>query len=649
MAKKHSQNVNFLTQKLSYPPRKWKYKVHDNLFTTRTGELKPTHWSFLEPGDSFRDSVSNYCRVAPMQSPIYSRVDMKTRLFVVPCRKLQPDFEEFITSDPSENRMYVHTTIYHMFMAFFDLGLFGFSAPGTLEEFLGVPPVIDNFYNLAHRLAAEDAQTTWFHHHIAVSDYQQWNIIFQLAYDAADSGMGQIYQEYEEELAKEIPDLKENVTNAIADAALAMGKEKINLHPFLAYHKIYDDWVRDGRFEVDASEQIYEQIASFPDYPMINYDDVVTFVDDAGNTVRTVGLLYYLLTEKFAMYPKDYFNTVGNGEQAGPQLNIGPQRLEIYGSIASPQVAAPGASVYTSTRIGNPSVWSNGANIPANPRQKQYNTLYAAGTSNTVGAGVGDVWAEVNEADLITPVKLRYQMALQRFKERTGISLGGSKYSDFVFGQFGIRIPEPYLNRSVIVGSATTPVIVDEVISQADGSNDEAASNVGDFVGRGHFKGHTRPIRGRVVEHCVYMCIQYIVPQQYYWQGLRKDLTRLVNLDIPNHLFQAVGQELVKNKELFFGDNPDGDFGYQYRYAFDQIALDEIHGNFRSDLAYWRTGRDMVGVIPPSPGLVRVNPADSNRIFAYTDSKAMPFYCFTRHNFFHKMALGDTIGDGRIG
>ncbi len=651
MSKKHSQNVNFLTQKLSYPPRKWKYKVHDNLFTTRMGELKPTHWSFIEPGDSFRDSVSNYSRLAPMQSPIFSRVDLKTRLFVVPCRKLQPDFEEFVCSDPSENRTYVHTTIWNMFMAFYQLGLYGFSAPGTLEEFLGVPPVIDNFYNLAHRISAEAAFSSWTHHYIPVSDYQQWNVIFNLAYIAAESGQGPDYDAYYDELNKVLPDEKENVTDAIAAASLAMGREKINLMPFLAYHKIYDDWVRDGRFEVDASQQIYEQIDQLSDYPQIVYTDTVSFRDDADNVIRTVGLLYYLMTEKFAMYPKDYFNTVGNGEQAGPQLNIGPQRLEIYGSVPEGHTGTNPVQ----TVIGSPNQFSG--NIPVNNRIKQYNLarqILAVGSGSTYGyvtpmPKVGEVWAEVNDADLITPVKLRYQMALQRFKERSGISLGGSKYTDFVFGQFGIRIPEPYLQRSVIVGSSSTPVIVDEVISQADGANDEAASNVGDFVGRGHFKGHSRQVRGRVVEHCIYMCLQYVVPQQYYWQGLRKDLTRLVNLDIPNHLFQAVGQELVKNKELFFGDNPNGDYGYQYRYAFDQIALDEIHGNFRSDLAFWRTGRDMVGVVAPSPKLIRVDPADCNRIFAYTDSKSMPFYCFTRHNFYHKMALGDVIGDGRIG
>lgn len=642
MPRKRSQNTNFQKMRLAYPPRKWKFKDHENVFTTRFGEIKPTHWSFISPGDKFRDSVGNYCRLAPMQSPIFSRVDMKTRMFVVPCRKLQPDFEDFVTSPPSDGRTMINTTIWDMFMAFYSLGQYGFSSPGTLEEFLGVPPVIDNIYNL---LNYTNAPNTWVYSPITPADYQGYNVALYLC-NVEDTDYSGITA-FEDHLTVDLglDALKESQLTDLRHTLKALCQETINLLPFLAYHKIYDDWIRDGRFEPDISQQIYDQIENVSaGYPSVVYTDVVSIQEIAGGA-RNVGLLYFLMTERFANYGKDYFTTVGDGTQLGPNLNIGPQRLEIYGSHVSAAVASPdGAQEF----VGNPSLLTG--NPPANPRFKMYNVrsqIYNDGLFPF--AGIGEVWAEVNDADQITPVKLRYQMALQRFVERAGVSIGGSKYNDFVFGEYGIRIPDPYLQRSVLVGASTTPVVVHEVITQADGSANDISSNVGDFVGRGHFKGRSRQVRGSVSEHCIYMTIQYVVPQQYYWQGLRKDLSRIDNLSFPHYLFQAVGQELVKNKEIFFGNDPDGNFGYQYRYAFDQMALDEVHGNFRSDLSHWRTGRNMTHVIPPSSDLIRVLPTDCNRIFAYTDSRNMPFFCYTRHAFFHKMPLGDTIGDGRIG
>ena len=122
----------------------------------------------------------------------------------------------------------------------------------------------------------------------------------------------------------------------------------------------------------------------------------------------------------------------------------------------------------------------------------------------------------------------------------------------------------------------------------------EFAVFFGEFVGRATVQGKSRSIRGRVQEHCVYMTLQYIVPQQYYTQGIRKDLTRIDNMLFPHYIFQNVGDEPVYTKELFIGAESDKMFGYNYRYASEQIALDEIHGSFCTDLRYWTPGRLMV-------------------------------------------------------
>lgn len=633
MAKKHSQNAGFRQMYLEKLPRKWKYKVHDNLFTTRVGEIKPTCWVFMTPGDTIQDRVAHYSRLAPLQSPIYSRVDHKMRAFVVPLRKLQPDFDKFVSSPPSDEMKMVHTTVADIFNAFYNIGYFTAFSAGTLEDFLGVAPVMDNFYNYINYLN----DNTWVYRSIVESEFQVWS---RLYYNGLVGNLPQM-----QSILVQIG-LSSSFAGDVELFAQHTGSQTVNLLPVLAYHKIYDDWLRDGRLEPDVSEQIYDQIDSLSGYPLVSAADTITVTDINGATT-SVNLIRFLFTERFANYPKDYFTTVGDGAQLGPQLSIGPQRLEIYGSVN-----ANVFGVDRQTVIGHPSV--NAGGDPAIDRQRQYNVAHyvdAAGLPTSGNSTVGDIWAEVNQADAITPTKLRYQMALQRFVERANVSMGDKnhRYNEFVFGEYGIRIPDPYLLRSVLIGASSHPMIVDEVLTQADGESNGVSSNVGDFVGRGHYRGSSRSIRGYVREHCLYMTIEYDVPQQYYWQGMRRDLSRLDNLAFPHPIFQQVGQEIVDKKELFFGVDGADPLGYQYRYAFDQIALDEVHGNFRTDLSFWRTGRNMVHDEDITSSFLRIRPTDSNRIFAYTDSRNMPLYVFSRHYMWHKMPLSNNVGDGRIG
>lgn len=632
MSKKHSQNAGFGQMFLEKLPRKWKYKVHDNLYTTRIGEIKPTCWAFMTPGDTVQDRVAHYSRLAPLQSPIFSRVDHKMRAFVVPLRKLMPDFEKFVSSPPSDEMKMVHTTIADIFGSFYNIGYYTAFSAGTLEDFLGIAPVMDNFYNYINYLN----DNTWTYKSLDYADFQLWSRLYY-------NGLTGNYPEIQSILVQlRFPT---SLDGKVQDFAVRTGEERVNLLPVLAYHKIYDDWLRDGRLEPDVSEQIYDQISSLPAYPMVTAHDSITVTDVNGATT-SVNLLRFLFTERFANYPKDYFTTVGDGAQLGPQLSIGPQRLEIYGSIL-PQFQP----MEFQTKIGDPTLYNSTAGAD---RVRQYNVANYVDENGTPISGqfnVGDVWAEVNKADVITPTKLRYQMALQRFLERANVSISDKlhRYNEFVFGEYGIRIPEPYLLRSVLIGASSHPMVVDEILAQADGESNGVSSNVGDFVGRGYYRGSSRNIRGYVREHCLYMTIEYDVPQQYYWQGMRRDLSRLDNLSFPHPVFQQVGQEVVDKKELYFGVNGNDPLGYQYRYAFDQIALDEVHGNFRTDLSFWRTGRNMVHDENITASFLRIRPNDANRIFAYTDSRNMPFYVFSRHHMWHKMPLSNNVGDGRIG
>lgn len=607
---KKSQNLNFKSVDGPRIPRQWKNKVHDNLFTTRMAEIKPIHYEYLQPGDVFRDRITTYTRTAPLEAPIFSEVKQKHRIYCVPMRKLMPDFEEFRVSHPSDDEKFIYTTLYDLFNV---SGIGNIGENGTIEEFLGFPQVCRQWILTVNHIAGYQV-------------YDPDNYIYaNIVSDMLDT-YGKPQSDYH-------------------DVTLAMLDMQISLMPFLAYKKIYFDWYNDSRFYPDESEQLFEQIESVAAaYPYITYQDSFTVEFEGQTAARNI--LRWCIQEQFVNYPKDYFTTCSDGSQQGPLLSVGPERLDIYGTINGG--ATSQAPYAWSPFVGNPTLYQ-----PNNPANDTEIKMYLGGQANTQNAphqiaNYGEVYAQVNEADLITPTKLRWQMALQRFTERTNSS-GKVRYTDFVFGQLGIRIPDPYLQRSVYVGGTQAPVIIDEVLAQADGSANNYSNNLGEFVGRASLRNSSRGIRGRVAEDCIMMTISFIQPQQYYWQGFNHRLLKIYNTSFPHPDFQRVGEAPVNNEELFFGEGVGEPFGYNFRYAADQMALDEIHGDFRGSLAFWHTGRDM----PYNPalgyGFLRVQPQDHNRIFAYTASRSMPFYCFTRHYFFHKMPLSSNKSEGRIG
>lgn len=607
---KHSQNQNFLKVHTGLIPHRWKNKVHDCLFTTRMGEIKPIHWEHVQVGDTVSDRINTYTRTAPIEAPIFSNVHQTHRVYAVPMRKLMPDFEEFRMSNPSDNKLYVYTTFWDCVQALSSLGRGNFTQNGTIEEFIGLPNVFRNFI-------------LYVNHDSGTQVLDPDNFIY-------GNALSLVTLHYSDS------------SQAYYDVAHDLFDYRFSLVPFLAYKKIVFDWYRDKRFIADEFEFLYEQLDSLTNYPYITSSDTFT-INWNGQTV-TRNVLAWLLNEEFVEYPKDYFTTCGDGSQQGPDLVLGPQKLDIYGSVATQTTGNQFQTV-----VGTPDNFIS-ADTPIS-RQRQYNVAHYtdpdAQLPNGLNYKVGDVWAEVNNADLITPVKLRYQMALQRNLERKNSA--GPEYSDFIFGQIGIRIPDQYLRKSVYMGGTRAAIVCDEVIATSDGSANSISSNLGEFAARGAFRNSSRGIRAFLNEDVVVMTVSFIQPQQYYWQGLPKKLSALDNLSIPHPDFQNVGEEPVLNSELFLADDPDGIFGYNFRYAAQQVAMDEIHGDFRGNLAYWHTGRDMPYRPSLGHGFMRVQPGDHNRIFAYTGSRGMPFYCFTRHYFYHKMPLRNTQAEGRIG
>lgn len=383
----------------------------------------------------------------------------------------------------------------------------------------------------------------------------------------------------------------------------------IRLAPFCAYQKVRYDWFVDLRLNDNVFEKFceeYEQSAN-ANTSLVRWNDNFYYTSDLSGGSAHVWTLAFLLTSFVVDYQKDYFTTCAFEPQAGPDLVIGPNgKLPLMFDVTTAghndyAVVAPAGLVQTGDS----------------------GELHLLENNNYTS--IGSVWAEVNETDEITPIKLRWQMALQELLERRNIG-GYSRYTDFVLGQYGIRVPDPYLLRSVYLGGFRTTVNTNAVVVNSDGTSPEGSSMVADIGGYASGYNKSPMLRGKVKEHVIVIGVNYIVPQNYYTQGMPSRLTDVKVLDSPHFQFAGVGEQPVYQREVFLGATPKEIFGYQKRYSDKKFMFDEVHGEFLSNLRYFHTGRKFMSQPKLNQDFLSLRGADGHDdILAVQPSIAMPF------------------------
>lgn len=400
------------------------------------------------------------------------------------------------------------------------------------------------------------------------------------------------------------------------DVTLYFFGQSIRLAPFCAYQKVRYDWFTDLRFNDNVYEEFFNYVSdNVLESHYVRYNDSFTYSSKITGNVVSRNILAFLLTNFVIDYQKDYFTTSSLQPQAGPDIVIGPSgKLDLMFDVTSAGVSADPALV------GTPSVDTG---------DKGNLSLVDVATHN-----IGKVWAQINQSDEITPIKLRWQMALQKLTEVMNIS-GYSRYTDLMLGQYGIRVPDPYLLRSVYLGGYRTPVNTNPVVAQADGMTEDSSAIVGDIGAYGSARSYGPSIKGRVKEHICLIGVNYVVPQNYYFQGLRTSLTDINLLDYPRYQFSHVGEQPVRNREIFLGSKPADIFGYQRRYSDKKFAFDELHGEFITNLRHWHTGRKFLGQPNLNQDLLSLRGQDGhNDILVVAPKVSLPFRCIKYINYY---------------
>lgn len=351
------------------------------------------------------------------------------------------------------------------------------------------------------------------------------------------------------------------------------GTRYLNALPFRAYQLIYDEYYRDN---------------------------IITPPIDCSTASGLIGAtpeLDKLMTIRKRAWGKDYFTTARPSPQLGADALIpGSTTLQYLNQSLIKTV--PGANANANTNVGT------GATAGLMNVNK---TTLADGTSGRVE----------NVASIATTIQvnaLRLALSIQRFAERN--MRVGARYTEQLFGRWGVKSSDARLQRPEYLGGGNQAINISEVLQTAEGSNP-----VGTMNGHGYAVGGQNKFKKPyyVEEHGIIMGILSVIPKTSYQQGIDRMWNRKDVFDYATPELANIGEQEVKLSEIYQGAdlNTDITFGYQERYSEYKYQPNTVHGEFKTSLAFWHSGRIFSTQPALNTSFIEADP--TQRIFAVTD------------------------------
>lgn len=505
----------------------------ENTVALQMGKLVPIMCQECLPGDTFKISPKQLTRLMALNSPMMQRVDVKLEFFKVPNRLLMKDWEDFITGGESGTETPSKPTAKLSEIMDMDSQLL---ETGSLADYLGIP----------------------------------------------------------------LPYSRNLSTGAWSQIPLAnWGNDgpTIDLMPFNAYTKVWNDYYRDQNLQTEI--------------PLC--DESKEY--DQSDEEFASGLFYL----KNRAWKKDYFTSALTDPQRGNAVGIGLAGEADVDGVAS----INDREIKVGYSHNQQPIYPSGTGF-AETNPDGYMTVHDSGEpEGNAYVTLGDVpvtgSADMSTASAIGITALRTAFKIQQFLERNNVA--GARYIENILAHFGVKSSDARLQRAEFLRGYSAPVMISEVESNADSDG----VPVGELAGKGKSAAAwDKPFKTFCEEHCFIVGIMSVIPTAKYGQGLSRMWTRFDKYDYFWNEFEHIGEQDIKNKEIYYdfltGSSTIADqtFGYTARYAEYKYAPDEIHGDLKTSLSFWHQGRLFDNLPALNEDFIKCAPSD--RVFAVQDA-----------------------------
>lgn len=385
----------------------------------------------------------------------------------------------------------------------------------------------------------------------------------------------------------------------------------VNALPFRAYALIMNEWFRD--------QNLQDPLVVPLDDSTVTGVNTGTFVTD----VAKGGLPY--IASKY----HDYFTSCLPSPQKGPDVTIPVAQAGNYPVVPRADTVPSsllGSQTYTASFIGDPFSVSATRGIAFNTSTGVQSAL-ASGSGTGVGEAlpvINNLWAVADSnAQAATINQLRLAFQIQKFYEQQ--ARGGSRYTEVVRSFFGVTSPDARLQRPEYLGGNRVPINVNQVIQQS--GTESTGTPQGTVVGMSQTTDTHSDFLKSFTEHGFIIGVMVARYDHTYQQGLNRMWSRKDKFDYYWPVFANIGEQAVKNKEIFAtgsaeGSKDDEVFGYQeawadYRYKPSQVT-GEMRSQYEQSLDVWHLADDYAQLPTLSDSWIREDKTNVDRVLAVT-------------------------------
>lgn len=406
-----------------------------------------------------------------------------------------------------------------------------------------------------------------------------------------------------------------------------------------AYERIKFDWYRDEN--------------------LCPYDDF----DDYWDTLKTAPgkvLPFY------ANWSKDYFTSALLEQQKGPAPTfdfslVNPDDLSTFFGLSNTVIdlktdkslyAGGGFSTNSNkfleavdgtTQSPNDKLHIAGLNAQSQSPSWTNATIQAK-FAGTPGIDFGGLASTLDVADLRTVTQL------QRILER--LNRTGSRYTEYLYSNFGVSPKDETLQRVQFLGSYKQPIVV----SQVEQTAEDGSTPVGTLRG----KGISLERGAFPTFHCKEWGVLYItmevMPKAMYTQGIRKKYTIKNRFDFFNRSYQFLSEDLITNSEIYWEFDStkvlddgtpinNGPFGFTEMYNYLRTTMDRVAGDMRYTQSYWLMARYFSETPVLSEAFIEARDAAAFAApFAVTSMPPLIVEFYAKHGVYRPMAKYGTPG-----
>ncbi len=395
--------------------------------------------------------------------------------------------------------------------------------------------------------------------------------------------------------------------------------------PFRAYALIMNEWFRD--------QNLSDPLVVPDDDATVAGVNTGTFVSDVAKGGKPYIAAKY----------HDYFTSCLPSPQKGPDVTIPVAEAGNYNVVGN----GKGLALTDGTTIGTWSTWAQSGNVTqpfgpigsaptvlaSNPGiTNQNRAVFGVPTREQLGTNLdnsGLVAVASGNAAAATINQLRLAFQIQKLYERD--ARGGSRYIEILKSHFGVTSPDARLQRPEYLGGNRVPININQVIQQS-GTGSGSSTPQGTVVGMSQTTDSHSDFIKSFTEHGFIIGVMVARYDHTYQQGLDRMWSRKDRFDYYWPVFANIGEQAVKNKEIYAQGTKEDDevFGYQEAWADYRYKPNRVTGEMRSayaqSLDVWHLADDYAQRPSLSDSWIREDKTNIDRVLAVTSSVSNQFF-----------------------